>query len=546
MSERPGKVFALFVLFVAVLVDGFFGVVNFYPVAPARARGPKQYVLAEMDPTRAKWFQENVLDEYNEEFHANLELKLPEKEGLLDALTRMEKDPGLVVAVLPKTVAEYALEKGLVTPFEGKAGAVIKRPLLDHELEPLRPETVKAAQIDGKQAFLPRGSTIAISVYRRSRVRDAMLNWQSARPAIDAALKSINGRGLPEGYALQDNPRLWDSYDRFVLAYFWAHRSYNGFPPRPRVAHPTGDTLDGQIEVAAGIYRAGGTDATFAKTDSPASIDYFAWEALYAKEKLFLPEMMGDAPLDERSMVIALQTGDIFLANIDIAAAFTLRGGSFYGALTFIQDPDDLGFVVLPRFSSLALDPAGHPQRTAKSFAFRDELVWALPAPARDPKRALGIATWLVKKENHIRDCEALGYMPMRKDVFREVTAIFRNYWMSAAFDAAVDQWGRSQTLPAALEEKRLGSVYAQLWKKTVSPRPLEGDPLLALLRAPPEGHPLPQHLLRGAALKPPPEAKVKDGAFIYPPINDTVVLDLDAGPPDAGSANAKKKDGGR
>jgi len=205
---------------------------------------------------------------------------------------------------------------------------------------------------------------------------------------------------------------------------------------------------------------------------------------------------------------------------------------------------------VLPRFSSLELDAKGHPARTAKSFAFKNELVWALPQGAKDPKRAFQLATWLVQKENHVRDCEAMGYVPMRKDVFREVTSTFRNYWMSAAFDAALEQWPRSQAVPASLSEKRLGSVYAQLWRKVVSasPGPLAGDKLAAQLASPPEGHALPETAVHGP-LKPPPEAAAKEGAFVYPKIDDPVVLDLfDAGASgDAGLADGgARKDGGK
>src|SRR5262249_55680057 len=156
---------------------------------PARARGPKQYVLAELPPARAKWFQENVLDEFNDEHGANLELKVPDKEGLFDALAHA--DASIVAAIAPKTMATLALERGAVRSFE----AAFDRVTLDHAFEDLRPEAMQAAQRGDKQAFLPRASTVTISLYRVSRVRDAVLNWQAARPAIDAALRPVNGRG---------------------------------------------------------------------------------------------------------------------------------------------------------------------------------------------------------------------------------------------------------------------------------------------------------------------------------------------------------------
>ena len=245
--------------------------------------------------------------------------------------------------------------------------------------------------------------------------------------------------------------------------------------------------------------------------------------------------MFDEDPLDRAHMITALEAGDTYYTSLELSEAFTLRGGSFYGALTYIQDPDDLGWVALPRFSSLELDAAGHPARSAKRFAFRDELVWALPAGGADPKLAYELAKWVARKENHVRECEALGFMPFRKDVFREVTSLFRNYWMSAAFDAAVEQWPRSEVVPPALIDDKLGSVYAQLWRTIVVPAagvPLARDAMLASLRAPPAGVPMPEGLLH-RPLPPPPEAAAREGAFIYPGLHDPVVLDL----PDAGAA---------
>ena len=154
---------------------------------------------------------------------------------------------------MPSAIALRALHAGSVAPFEG----TVPRATIDADFSELRAESLTGAQVEGKQTFLPRGLEVTIALYRISRVHDAFLHWELARSAIDAALRAANGRGLPEGYKLEENPRLWDSFDRFVVAFYWAHQSYNGFPPRPRLAHPTGDGLDGQLEVSAGIFGAG-------------------------------------------------------------------------------------------------------------------------------------------------------------------------------------------------------------------------------------------------------------------------------------------------
>src|SRR5262249_35301153 len=139
------------------------------------------------------------------------------------------------------------------------------------------PRAMKAAQQNGKQVFLPERTLLDVTVFRRSRVRDAVRHWNLLRPEIETALRAQNGRGLPSGYKLELEPEQWDGFDRFVIAYYWAHRRYHGEEARGRVAHRTGMQLDGLVEISEGLYRAGASENTLAKFDSPATRDYFGW-----------------------------------------------------------------------------------------------------------------------------------------------------------------------------------------------------------------------------------------------------------------------------
>src|SRR5258706_16406312 len=132
----------------------------------------------------------------------------------------------------------------------------------------------------------------------------------------------------------------------------------------PRVAHRTGDEIDGQQDITAALYRAGGTDATLPAFDSRAAIDFFQWEALFRAEGLYPSEMSGDEPFDDEAVTAGLRTGKLFLAPLDSMEAFVLHGGSHDGAPPQIDDPADLEFTSLPAGASLALDASMHPQRT--------------------------------------------------------------------------------------------------------------------------------------------------------------------------------------
>jgi hypothetical protein len=349
---------------------------------------------------------------------------------------------------------------------------------------------------------------VDVLVFRISRVRDAVRHWSLLRGQIDTALREVNGRGLPPNYSLELEPELWDGFDRFVIGYFWAHRRYGHHPARGRVAHRTGEGLDGAVDIVEGLYRAGVDDKTLTQTAAPAVRDYFAWEQLYRKHGLFPPAMLGDRPLDDSALMDGLRKGELFMASVDTMQAFTLHGGGHAGALPGVDDPDDLGFAPLPRISSLALGKDGKPARAGEPFSFREDWVWALPARASDAELAYELVQFLWARENHVRLCEALGALPLRADVQRERSSLFRLTWMDDVLDAAFAEWNRAGPVPEPLAGG-FGSVYAQLWDHLVR----HEEPIDVALRTPPAPRPLKPALVvaRAPETAPPTEEETED-----------------------------------
>jgi hypothetical protein len=474
------RLITIVVVVLGVLVDGFFALINFYPVAPSRARGPERHVLVAMDQAQARWLRENLIDEFNLEHNSNLQLIAVDEEELLPTLAKA--DDKLILTALPRARGRQALDAHAVRSFESTATPA----RVNADFDAVVPAAMQAALVEGRQAFLPGMALVDVLVFRVSRVRDAVRHWSVLRPQIDAALREANGRGLPPNYQLELEPELWDGFDRFVIGYFWAHRRYGGKPARGRVAHRTGEDLDGAVDIVEGLYRAGVDDKTLTQTAAPAVRDYFAWEQLYRKHGLFPPEMLGDHPLDDDTLIDRLRRGEIFLASVDTMQAFTLHGGSHAAALPGVDDPDDLGFAPLPRISSLALGSDGKPARSGDPFSFREDWVWALPTHASDAELAYQLVQFLWARENHVRLCEALGSLPLRTDVQRERSSIFRLTWMDDVLDAAFAEWGRARAVPEAVPGG-FGSVYAQLWDRIVR----LNEPIADVLRAPPSPRPL-------------------------------------------------------
>jgi hypothetical protein len=461
----------------AVLIDGFFALINFYPVAPPRARGPKRRIVMTLDAAQARWLRDNLIDEFNRAHNSDVELITVDEAQLLPTLAGARDD--LVLASLPRPLARQAVAQKLVRPL-GDA-AQVKR-----DFDALVPTATNAMLVDGKQQFLPSHALVDVLVFRISRVRDAVRHWSLLRNDIDAALRAANGRGLPPNYKLELEPEQWDGFDRFVIGYYWARRRYGQKPAQGRVAHRNGESLDGAIDIVEGLYRAGVNDETLAKPDAAPVRDYFSWERLYRQHGLFAPSMLAQKPLDDAALMDGLKSGELFLATVDTMQAFTLHGGSQAGAVPGVADPDDLGFAPLPRISSLELGKSGAPARPGEPFSFREDWVWTLPAHAADAELAYELASFLWDRENHIRLCEALGAIPLRADVQRERSSLFRLTWMDDVFDAAFAEWTRSQPVPDGVAAG-WGSRYAQLWDRVVR----NGEPLDVALHTPPPPRPL-------------------------------------------------------
>ncbi|HSN30571.1 MAG TPA: hypothetical protein VLT45_30000, partial [Kofleriaceae bacterium] len=196
---------------VGVAVDGFFAIVNFYPVAPKPRVGPKRYVVMQLDEVQGAWFQANILDEFNAETSSNLQLLRVTDEEQLQAVTRDAAKQGkdVVLAALPVTQLRHAIDTKLVQPFTG----VVPASDITRDFGNLGDSVLAAGRVNGTQYFLPRMAVIDVAVYRVSKVRDAVLHWAVLRPQIDAALRAVNGRGLPAGFELGLTPSTWTSYD---------------------------------------------------------------------------------------------------------------------------------------------------------------------------------------------------------------------------------------------------------------------------------------------------------------------------------------------
>ena len=108
-----------------------------------------------------------------------------------------------------------------------------------------------------------------------------METWKQFARAIDSSLSKINGRGLPAGYDLENDPNEWDFFDIYVAGFVWAHTK---FPDgkKSRIAQ-RGKLYDGMaLTLIDRVFECGGDSYSLFNMNSKAVTDAFLWEAAYA------------------------------------------------------------------------------------------------------------------------------------------------------------------------------------------------------------------------------------------------------------------------
>jgi maltose-binding protein MalE len=578
------RIILLIALAIGILVDGFFAFVNFYPVAPKPKKTPTRFVVAQLDETQAAWFQKMILDEFNYENNTDIRLwRVDDEEQLLPAVQAASSQGDVLLVGIPHDQTDAAINQGLVHAVTD----VVPAATIATDFAPVRIKAMTAGQVNGDQYFLPDFSVVDIAIYRLSKVRDAVQNWTVLRPQIEGSLKSVNGYGLPDNYELELQPDKWDSYDLFVLAYYWRHRAYGSDPAQPRIAHRTGNQIDGENDITAGIYRFdeqaidpaykdtwdGSEIALRPPSSAPSSApaggatpppydatiaaeDYFRWEALYRRTDVYdramyaspqrpdpsqdpdgyadyqfdMSQNDGYAPYDDEATISHLQDGSLYFGTVDSMEAFTLHGGSFCQADSEVDDASDLGFAPIPSGSSLDMDKNGQPLRVAAAtFAYREDWEWAFPAASKDGFTAYNLVKFMLGPDIHTAQCEAMGTLPLRYDVIDSRASRFRLPWMASIFDAALEEWDTTRRMPNILfAGAYYGSVYAHMWNGLIASEGYKKavDPQQAVSEAlhyPPAGQPLAAETL-GPASEPVVTGPEPDGGLCNATQLDQVV----------------------
>jgi ABC-type glycerol-3-phosphate transport system substrate-binding protein len=407
------------------------------------------------------WFRENIIPPFEKQHDAKITVVSFDKFWDLVVMLTLEQDSGKHTIGLVKTPLEMTrpLQKFMM-PYDDVMN--------EKELQQLKaqydPHAIKLGTIDGKLYYLPRKLETRMMVYLKSKVDEAVKGWKQFETDITAALREDNGYGLPAGYQLEADPNLWDYYDIFVVAYYWAHTPYYGIT-LPRMAHrgmKYGGTVVGLVDR---IYQMGGTVADVLTMSTDPVVDMFVWEAAYTKDGLYNPGMWQD-PWSGGGIWNAMKDGKVFLAMMHQIDSFFIHGGTHPQMQGYLADPNDMGLAVMPQGLSFELDAEGKPLRTGSRKAGTAGWWWGIPKTAPNPRLSAALAQWITNYENHLAECKVFGMMPIRKDILADVQKVFPKDWMADVFATSIKQLqlNGDTTGPLLREYADVGKIYLDAW----------------------------------------------------------------------------------
>lgn len=471
---------ALLLLGIAVNVG--FLLINLAPERPHLATRRRVKVIVRASAQVAKWIKENELREFGNDHDLDFELvALPSFEQVVARLKREAKEPsGVLLAALDDEHADEARQDGLVRAVEDVATpeeiAAIAAEFL--------PDLVDRAHgPDRKLWFLPKRASLDVTAYLRPAIEDAFLNWEKDRPAIEAALKEANGRGLPKGYELEKSPSQWDDFDLFVASWYWAHHPAPWAASRlngealaglaPRFAHRTGTSDEAVQDLIGSFYRHGLRGRDLGKVDEPAVIDALQWEALFQRHGLIAQECASPEGCDADSVAGLVRSRRVAWATVSQEDSLWIHGGARKDAAWGMDGPSDLGWTLRPAGVSVEVTAEGLPKRTGRTHSFLSAFFWALPIKGADPKLAVLLARFLTQRGLQQREAEALGMLPIRQDIREQYPILFRLDWMQQLLDASYRQIYRgSSRVPDDLLEKSYDELYPHLLADILGDQP--------------------------------------------------------------------------
>jgi len=430
----------------------------------AQARETKEMiVLIRMMDIQDKWFRSTLIPAAEKELGVKLRVVTFDKISDIETMVKLEKKSGKKMIGLIKTELTEVhpmVKLDNMIPLKDIVGAsTLKKDMTEYV-----DSAVDFGTIDGKIYYIPRKLETNVFLYLKTKLKDAVANWKPMRNKINKMFKKHNGYGLPAGYDLEADPNKWDWYDLAVCSYYWAHTKGQDYLTIPRMAHRGKDYGGTTNELMTKIFQAGGSAKDFFAVNTDPVLDMFEWESFYVDNGLYNPGMW-EQSWSGGGIWKAFASGQVYAAFMHQIDSFFIHGGTDPSLSGYLVNSDDMAVAIMQKGVSLELDSSGKPVRVGKHASNFSGWWWGIPVTSPDPKISYKLARFITNKKMHGMECSRFGMMPVRKDIFNNLSGIFKEPWMREVFDTASAQFkAGAENMPVHKNFSAMASIFRKAW----------------------------------------------------------------------------------
>ncbi|MBD3344991.1 MAG: extracellular solute-binding protein [Chitinivibrionales bacterium] len=418
-------------------------------------------VLIKMVENQDKYFRQEVIPPFEKEQNVDIDvISYPEIEKLEEELQK------------------YAGNAGLVKVPFGKSASLIRQNLIKPLNSFLPPDEIKEytdtylltslSKYGEEYYFVPRKFETRIMVFRKSRVADALAVWRDHKDSIDAALKKINGYGLPAAYHFENDPNKWDFFDIFTCGWVWAHTSYGG-KKMPRIAH-RGKLYSGtSLRIVDRIFQCGGDSTAVLTMKGDAVADAVHWEAVYAAGGIYNKKMW-EEQWSGGGVWKGFESGEVFLAFMTQLDCFFIHGTGQDNLHGYLDNPDDMGVAVMPTGCSVEVDNKGVIVREGRKSITTGGWWWGIPRTAPDPELSYKLARHITNPENQIQGCSRFGMIPVQKSILSDMSMMFGGGWVTEMYEVSFKQLMENKytMVPSNAHFAEISNLYLEIWSDVI------------------------------------------------------------------------------
>jgi maltose-binding protein MalE len=415
-------------------------------------------VYIRMMESQDKWFQDNIIREFENEYNAKINVRSFENVVDLMSILDLDKDQNSIGLVKTEASMLYPLaEKGYMIKLSDIPGVDVAADF-DEYLD----KAVELSTVNGEIYYVPRKLETNTLLYLQSKVDDALANWMPMKADIDAMFKAENGYGLPADYTLESDPNMWDWYDLGVVGYYWSNTEYDGVT-EAKIAHRGKDYSGTQTELVTKAFQAGATQEEVLSMTGDAIVDTFEWEVFMKENGLYNPAMW-DELWSGGGIWGAMAKGQVYMAFMHQIDAFFIHGGTDPSMTGYLLDPDDMAVAVMPAGASLEMVD-GVPVRMGDHASQLSGWCWGIPESSPNAELSYELARFITNAENHKAEASTFGMMPVRKDIMADLGSSFEEEWIQKVFETAVMQVeGNVTRLPIHANWPAVGQLYNNAW----------------------------------------------------------------------------------